>query len=194
MKTLILLLVAGLMAGCAGSRAASGTASEDDGYRQFKRTCPYSEADCKREWRDKKGDEMSARYTEEARARAAADRERRKEEAAQREAKIAEDRRKREAENAAAIERTNKMLEANAREERAAQNAAAKREQEAKARCGDDYRQPKIGMSIARAQECVGKFRMTNQINRADGVISTYQGSGMYLHVMDNRVVSWGKY
>lgn len=61
-----------------------------------------------------------------------------------------------------------------------------------KASCGSDYLAPKIGMPIGRALQCVGKYKLTAQLNRADGVVTTYTGAAGYLHVMDGRVVAWG--
>lgn len=80
------------------------------------------------------------------------------------------------------------------REEARREKLAAERTKATKERCGDDYRAPRIGMSLARVQDCAGPFKLKGQINRADGVVSTYVRSGMYLHVMDDRIVSWGKY
>lgn len=81
-----------------------------------------------------------------------------------------------------------------AREERATEKAAAAREQAIKGKCGVDYRQPRIGMALARAQQCVGKFTLKSQINRADGVVSIYTNGYTYINVMDDRVVSWQKF
>lgn len=78
--------------------------------------------------------------------------------------------------------------------ERDEARAYAAKQKPIKDKCGADYRQPKVGMTLARAQECVAKFAMTSQINRADGVVSTYSGRGMYLHVMGDKVIAWGKY
>lgn len=80
------------------------------------------------------------------------------------------------------------------RKERAAEKSAAAREQAVKDKCGADYRTPKIGMALARAQQCVGKFTLKSQINRADGVISTYTNGYTYINVMDDRIVSWQKF
>jgi len=63
-----------------------------------------------------------------------------------------------------------------------------------KERCGDDYKSPRVGMHIERVKVCVTAVRLTAQINRADGVVSTYQGAGAYFHVMNGVVVSWGSY
>jgi membrane protein involved in colicin uptake len=71
--------------------------------------------------------------------------------------------------------------------------AAEASEAKKKAACGTDYRNLQIGMQITRAQQCVASFKMTSQINRADGVISTYQSGRLYAHVMDGKIVSWGK-
>lgn len=86
--------------------------------------------------------------------------------------------------------------------ERAAEDrqaAAENRKSEAraasrKAACGNDYLNPQIGMAIERAQQCVGAFKVSAQLNKADGVVTTYRGNSTYLHVMAGRVVSWGKY
>lgn len=63
-----------------------------------------------------------------------------------------------------------------------------------KAKCGDDYKNPHIGMPIDRVRACVTAVKMTAQLSRADGVVTTYEGGGAYFHIMDGRVVSWGKY
>jgi len=81
------------------------------------------------------------------------------------------------------------------------ERAAADREKRAvtaanaiKAKCGDDYKSPKIGMSIDRVRACVTPVKMTAQLSRTDGVVTTYEGGGAYFHVMDGRVLGWGKY
>ncbi len=48
-------------------------------------------------------------------------------------------------------------------------------------------------MSVDRVKECVTPVKMTSQINRADGIVSTYQGGGAYFHVMEGRVIAWGR-
>lgn len=74
--------------------------------------------------------------------------------------------------------------------ERKVQQAAAI----VKTRCGADYKAPRIGMSIARAQECVTPMQVTGQINRADGIVTTYRGGGgSYFHAMNGVIVSWSK-
>lgn len=97
-------------------------------------------------------------------------------------------REKNEAEN-----RRKDAQEAADRAERKAEaQARSKTVAERKAACGADYLTPRIGMPIDRALQCVGAFRLQGQINRADGVLSTYLGARRYLHVMDGRVVAWG--
>lgn len=63
-----------------------------------------------------------------------------------------------------------------------------------RAKCGDDYKNPKIGMSIDRVRACVTPVKLKGQLNRADGVVSTFVGGSAYFHVMEGRIISWGKY
>lgn len=81
-----------------------------------------------------------------------------------------------------------------ARDEAAANKTTMAAAAEKKAKCGEDYKRPRIGMSIDRVKECVTSVKMTGQLNRADGVITTYEGGNAYFHVMASRIVSWGKY
>lgn len=84
-----------------------------------------------------------------------------------------------------------------AEEDRQAAAEARKSEARAatrKAACGKDYLNPQIGMAIERAQQCVGAFKVSAQLNKADGVVTTYRGNSTYLHVMSGRIVSWGRY
>lgn len=78
-------------------------------------------------------------------------------------------------------------------QDRADEQRASKAAAAAKAKCGADYKAPRIGMPITRAQECVTSMRVTAQLNRADGVVTTYQGGGAYFHVMNGLIVSWGR-
>ena len=57
--------------------------------------------------------------------------------------------------------------------------------------CGRDYNQPRVGMTAARADQCVGDLIMKSQINRRDGVVTTYLSGSYYLHVMAGKVVAW---
>ena len=105
---------------------------------------------------------------------------------------------KQQAERAAADARRAEESRAYWAKERANKEAEAKAEAVAtaalKAKCGADYKKPKIGMPIGRVQECVVPVKMTGQLNRADGVVSTYEGGDAYFHVMEGRVISWGEY
>lgn len=74
-----------------------------------------------------------------------------------------------------------------------AQKRAQAAEAAARATCGDDFKSPRVGMSLERAKQCVGKFKMVAQINRADGVVTTYRGNAGTLHVMQGVVVAWSK-
>lgn len=59
--------------------------------------------------------------------------------------------------------------------------------------CGADYKALRVGMPLFRANQCYGKFVLRSQINRADGVVSTYWHGSTYAHVMNGLIVSWGK-
>lgn len=116
------------------------------------------------------------------------------EEKKRKEAEWAADRAKRKAEDDARQAEYKRQSESEdrkyAEEERKATAVAAA----SKERCGNDYKAPRIGMSIDRVKECVTSVKMTGQLNRADGVVTTYEGGNAYFHVMDSRIVSWGKY
>lgn len=60
------------------------------------------------------------------------------------------------------------------RQERVAKNKQNARIAEVKARCGNDYKNPRIGMNIERVKECIAPVKMVSQVNRADGVCYTY--------------------
>jgi len=98
-----------------------------------------------------------------------------------------------EAERQARQEQLDREAEAERRAEAKAAKVAADKEAARKASCGADYRNIRVGMAITRAQECVANFKLTGQINRADGVVSTYQAGRMYAHVMAGKIVAWGQ-
>lgn len=77
--------------------------------------------------------------------------------------------------------------------EKATAKAASDRTAKQKSTCGEDYRSPRVGMTLTRAKKCVADFKLKGQINRADGVVSTYMAGQTYLHVMDDKIVSWGR-
>lgn len=79
------------------------------------------------------------------------------------------------------------------REDRAAKEARNDKISAMKARCGSDYKNPKIGMSIERVKDCVAPVRITGQVNRADGVASVYSYGALWFNVMEGRVVAWSK-
>lgn len=86
-----------------------------------------------------------------------------------------------------------KQEAADERAERAEQKRQAAAVADMKARCGGDYKSPSIGMRIERAQECVAPVKLVSQINRADGVVSTYRSGSLTLHVMSGRVMAWDR-
>lgn len=81
-----------------------------------------------------------------------------------------------------------------AQKQRRVQQAKAVAEQKTLQQvCGNDYKALRVGMPLFRANQCYGKFVLRGQINRADGVISTYVHGGTYANVMNGLIVSWGK-
>lgn len=79
------------------------------------------------------------------------------------------------------------------RKDRAAQKQQDAKISELKLRCGDDYKNPSIGMKIERVKECIAPVKMVSQLNRVDGVVSSYQYGSQWFNVMSGRVVAWGK-
>lgn len=75
------------------------------------------------------------------------------------------------------------------REQRSADQTKVKKE-----RCGTDYGSPRIGMTIERAQDCVGNFKLVSQLNRVDGVVSTYRAGRIHLHVMNGKIGAWDRH
>ncbi len=63
-----------------------------------------------------------------------------------------------------------------------------------KSRCGNDYKTPSIGMRIERVQECVAPVKLISQINRSDGVVSTYRAGQITVYVMSGRVMAWDRF
>lgn len=107
----------------------------------------------------------------------------------ERDVKQAEWRAKQEEQNAMGLKAQQEQIQW----EKATAKAASERTAKQKAICGDDYRSPRVGMTLAKAKECVADFKLKGQINRADGVVSTYMAGQTYLHVMDGKIVSWGR-
>lgn len=112
--------------------------------------------------------------------------------------RLREQREKEDAERQAKSQEEQRQYERDReREEREEQRQQAKLKADRAARmkqCGDDFGSPRIGMSLARAKECVGNFRLVSEVNRADGVVSTYRTGSMYIHVMGGRISAWGRY
>lgn len=76
-----------------------------------------------------------------------------------------------------------------------AEKKAAAAEDGRKSKCGADYKKPSIGMTMDRVRECVStSFKEAGQTNTAQGVVTTYRAPGGYLHVIEGRVVQWGKF
>lgn len=65
----------------------------------------------------------------------------------------------------------------------------------AKAVCGGDYKNPSIGMTVERLRQCVSNsLKIAGQVNRADGIVTTYTtSSGAFFHMMNGKVIAWGR-
>jgi len=99
-----------------------------------------------------------------------------------------------EAEHARALKKRQAESDAEDRAYEAETQRRAKADSQRKATCGSDYLNPSIGMAISRAMQCVGTFKVVSQLNRTDGVVTTYRGTRTILHVMDGRVVAWNRF
>lgn len=82
---------------------------------------------------------------------------------------------------------------AEGKRERAAQKKRDAETADLKVRCGADYKSPSIGMRIERVQECVSPVKLVSQLNRADGVVSTYRSGTLTVHAMSGRVMAWDR-
>lgn len=91
-----------------------------------------------------------------------------------------------------AMLRAEAQVRAHEQEEERAHRAAVTA---AKTKCGADYKRPAIGMPIERVRQCVAEsIRVTGQLNRADGVVTTYtSNNGWFFQVMNGRIVAWGR-
>lgn len=63
-----------------------------------------------------------------------------------------------------------------------------------KARCGADYLTPSVGMTLARASDCVAPFKLRSQVATAAGVVSTYEAGRIVITVRAGIVDSWFRY
>jgi hypothetical protein len=106
------------------------------------------------------------------------------EEAAQRSAQLDAARKKEYDATMAAIEKED------ADYERGVQAQAKAR----KAACGTDYLKPQIGMSIQRAQQCVGRFTYAGTTHTAQGNIATYLSRSTRLDVVNDKIMAWTRY
>lgn len=133
-------------------------------------------------------------YTAKANAAFEADKVAAREERARNEAQWAADRAKQRAEQEAREAVYAKQREAEDRAQAASDRKATVVASNLKARCGNDYKKPYIGMTLARAQECVTPMKLEGQFNGPDGVINTYRGGGGSLfQSIDGRIVHWHK-
>lgn len=69
---------------------------------------------------------------------------------------------------------------------------SAERTESRKKTCGDDYRAPRVGMTLERAMQCVGQFRLATQSSRSGGFLSVYHADGLFIEEYGGKVVAWG--
>lgn len=192
MKPQSLLLIIGVLA-CAS--ALSQTYASGPCKNLLPDECAFYQRDNERREAEKAAQEVrrrQARQDDEESQRS------RKEAADSQQAQQAEARDKAravEAEKHAALTRQREADErAEAAADRRAAAVSATAASNLKSKCGDDYKSPRIGMSIDRVRACVTPVKLKGQLNRADGVVSTFVGGNAYFHVMEGRIISWGKY
>ena len=166
---------------------AWGPADEDLENCRWRNGTAISESNCA-EFRAEVAREKAARTMQtQMMEQSRVERERAAAEEKRRQDDIEKNRQKRMAEEALRDQENQRIREQEDRE-------TAKQEAELKRKCGKDYLSPRIGMKLARAKLCIGDLALESQINRKDGIISTYNNGNMYIHVMDDRIVSWHKY
>jgi hypothetical protein len=154
-----------------------------------------AQRDCATLRRIKADDDEQRRRSEEqqqAGRQREAERQAQAKEAERQQALVAEQRRAEERDRQEAQQReTDAWLAKDAAEQERRSAIANQRAQALRAKCGADYKVPRVGMTYERAAECVGPLRMYSQLQRADGLISVYTGPGVMLHVMGQKVVAW---
>lgn len=78
-------------------------------------------------------------------------------------------------------------------EAEAVQEAQYEVEEEAlQKQCGNDYKNLKVGMKLARVQKCVAEFFLRGQVRTKNGVVDHYTRGSAYLYVKNGKVVAWG--
>ena len=63
-------------------------------------------------------------------------------------------------------------------------------EKELKRKCGKDYMRLRIGMTIDRLEQCYGATYVTETVSKG-GVIETYRTTFDWVHVKNDRVISY---
>lgn len=63
-----------------------------------------------------------------------------------------------------------------------------------RARCGKDFGQLQVGMTLARARDCVARFARVGQVAVPGlGTVETYRAGAILLNVRDGVIVQWAK-
>lgn len=106
----------------------------------------------------------------------------------------AERREKEAAEQRARLEKWERQRAEDEKEDRRQAKIAADKKKAKMDECGNDYATPSIGMTLERANRCVATFKLVSQLNRADGVVSTYSAGRIRIHVMGGKIAAWNRY
>jgi hypothetical protein len=80
------------------------------------------------------------------------------------------------------------------REEADYQRATQAKAAAAKAACGKDYLNLQIGMTLQRAQQCVGTFTISGKTHTERGIITSYSSDTTRIDTLNGHVVSWAQY
>lgn len=99
----------------------------------------------------------------------------------------------RRAADSAAVAQTNAIARAADQAQQRAERQYEARMKQLQAECGADFQTPRVGMTLARARQCVGTLRLVSQVNRVDGVASVYRVGPLLLTVLQDRIVAWAR-
>jgi flagellar biosynthesis GTPase FlhF len=153
-----------------------------------------SEKDCEFFRKLKAADEAEeAAHQARSQARLNKQREERQAQEQARSARLAAEKKEREERFALEMEKAKVLQQQREQDEKVRETEQDRQIAILRTQCGSDLDRPAIGQTITRFQKCVGDVEQTGQINRKDGVVTTYEGSGYVVHVMGGKVVAWSR-
>lgn len=177
----------------ASDRATSGPVYADGPCKNLhKDECEYFQREKQKRAAQQEAEELKR---QQAREEEAAYQKAKQEAREKKQAEWAADSAKRKTEDDARQAEYKRQSEADDRRYAAAEKKAATEASARKEKCGDDYKKPRIGMTMDRVRQCVSmSFKEYGQTNTDQGIVTTYRAPGGYLHVIDGKVVQWGKF